>query len=68
MITTVWGVVREGRIDLPGGVELENGKRVLVTVLPEDEDANFWLAASQSSFDAIWNNPEDDAHAELLKE
>ena len=27
----------------------------------------FWLSASESSLDEIWNNDEDDVYAELLK-
>ncbi len=28
----------------------------------------FWLSASKSTLDEIWNNEEDDIYAELLKE
>ena len=28
---------------------------------------DFWLKASESSLKAIWDNPEDDVYAELLK-
>jgi hypothetical protein len=68
MITTVWGVVHEGKVQLPPEMKLEEGSRVLVTALPGNDERNFWLNASQSSLDAVWNNPEDDKYAELLKE
>jgi len=32
----------------------------------EDDSGDFWLAASESSLDEIWNNEEDDVYAELL--
>jgi hypothetical protein len=39
--------------------------RVLVTVLPDNE-AQFWVDASQTSVDAVWDNTEDDIYAQLL--
>ena len=30
-------------------------------LLPDDNESQFWLKASQSSLDTIWNNTEDDA-------
>ena len=41
-------------------------RRVLVTLLTDDESA-FWTAVSQQSVAAIWDNAEDDAYAELFK-
>jgi hypothetical protein len=66
MFSTVWAVVREGRIELLESVDLPEGRRVLVTLLP-DEDTRFWLHTSQASLDAIWSNPEDDVYAQLLQ-
>ena len=48
-------------------VDLPEGAKVLVTLLG-DEDAEFWLSASQISLDTLWDNPEDDVYGELLKE
>jgi hypothetical protein len=45
--------------------ELPEGAKVLVTVLP-DEEAEFWLQASQTSLDSVWDNTEDDVYAQLL--
>ncbi|MGI8656085.1 MAG: hypothetical protein ACR2LC_12810 [Pyrinomonadaceae bacterium] len=66
MMNTVWAVVREGKIVPLESLEVPEGTRVLVTLLPED-DSSFWLAASQSSVDAVWNNTADDVYAELLE-
>jgi hypothetical protein len=33
----------------------------------EDEEREFWLAASRPSMDAIWGNEEDDVNEQLLK-
>jgi hypothetical protein len=66
MLNTLWAVVREGKIELLEEVEVPEGTKVLVTLLPEDKD-EFWLKVSQASLDRIWNNAEDDVYEELLK-
>jgi hypothetical protein len=33
---------------------------------PSNED-DFWLKASEPSFDAIWDNSEDDIYGEILE-
>ena len=65
-MNAVRGIVREGKIELLGTVDLPEGADVLVTVL-SDEDTRFWQAASQTALDVVWNNEEDDVYAELLK-
>ncbi len=65
MLKTLWATIRQGKIELLESVEVPEGTKVLVTFLPDDE-SGFWLQASQSSLDAIWNNPEDDVYAQLL--
>ena len=67
MSRTLRAVVREGRIELLESVDLPEGTKVLVTLLP-DEEAEFWVSASQVSLDNLWDNPEDDVYGELLKE
>ncbi len=66
MLKTLWATVRQGKIELLESAELPEGVRVLVTVLPDDE-AEFWLKASQTSLDAVWDNAEDDVYAQLLQ-
>jgi hypothetical protein len=67
MLNTVWAVVREGKIELLEHVDLPEGGKVLVTLLP-DEDTLFWLHTSQVSLGTIWDNAEDDVYAQLLEE
>jgi len=67
MLNTVWAVVREGKIELLEKVEVPEGTKVLVTLLPNDE-TQFWMQASQVSLDKIWDNPEDDVYEERLQE
>jgi len=66
MMNTIWAVVREGKIVPLEPVEIVEGARVLVTLLPED-DADFWLSASDSTLRAVWDNVEDDVYAGLLE-
>ncbi|HHT9104253.1 MAG TPA: hypothetical protein ACFYD7_00065 [Candidatus Wujingus californicus] len=68
MLNTLWGVVKKEKIELLEKANIPEGTKVLVTVLPDDTDSQFWLKTSQISLDAIWNNSEDDVYAELLKE
>jgi predicted DNA-binding antitoxin AbrB/MazE fold protein len=67
MSKTLRAVIREGKIEPLEEVDLPEGSKVLVTLLP-DEEAEFWLGVGQASLDAIWANPEDDVYAQLLKE
>lgn len=66
MLKTIWATVRQGKIELLESAELPEGSRVLVTLLPDDE-TEFWLQASQTSLDAVWDNTEDDVYAQLLE-
>jgi hypothetical protein len=73
MRKTVRGIVHDGKIALLEPVDVPEGTRALVTLLP-DEDAetgkrlDFWLKASRLSLNAVWDNPEDDVYAELFEE
>ena len=58
-------VVNGGRIEPLEKLDVPDGTEVLVTVLSNGDD--FWLNASEVSLKAIWDNPEDDVYAELLK-
>jgi hypothetical protein len=68
MLKTLWAVVRKEKIELLEKENIPEGTRVLVTVLPESEESQFWLEASQISLDTVWNNTADDVYAHLLKE
>ena len=67
MLQTVQATVHGGQIHLSESMELPEGAKLLVTVLPDDED-QFWLSASESCLAAVWDNAEDDAYAQLLEE
>lgn len=65
MLQTLWATIRQGKVELLESTKLPEGTRVLVTLLPDDE-AGFWLQASQMPLDAVWDNTEDDVYAQLL--
>lgn len=67
MLKTVWAVVREGKIELLENATLPEGSRVLVTLMPDEDEQQFWLEASDRSVTEIWDNTEDDIYAELLQ-
>jgi len=64
MQETVRAIIHQGTIEPIDPVTIPDGTEVLVTILT---NGDFWLEAAQSSLDAIWNNPEDDVYADLLK-
>lgn len=66
MLKSLWATVRQGKIELLEQVEIPEGARVLVTLLPDDE-AEFWTETSQTSLDPVWDNSEDDVYARLLQ-
>jgi hypothetical protein len=66
MLSTVWGVVRDGKIELLEPVEVSEGAKVLVT-LPHSDEGDFWLRASRTSLDTVWRNSEDDVYGQLLQ-
>ena len=67
MFKTLMATVRRGKIEILEGLELPEGTKVLVTVLPNDE-AEFWQNASHESLNKVWDNLEDNIYAELLEE
>lgn len=67
MINTIRAVILEGKIVPLEEIEAPEGTRALVTLLPDEEESDLWLASSESSLSAIWDNAEDDIYAELLE-
>ena len=66
MLTTYPAEVRKGRINIFEKAKIPDGSRVFVTVIDQD-DSQFWLKASSSALDRIWNTSADDVYADLLK-
>jgi hypothetical protein len=66
MLKTLWATVQKGKIELLEASELVEGTKILVTVLSDDYESEFWLRVTQTSLDAVWNNTEDDIYAQLL--
>lgn len=58
MLNSTLGIVKDGGIETLERIPLPEGKRVLVTILPDDD--TFWQEASQATLERIWNSDEDD--------
>ena len=67
MLNTVRGVVHKGKVDFLDSVELSEGQKILVTLLP-DEESQFWQQASEKSLHEVWGNSEDDVYGQFLEE
>jgi hypothetical protein len=65
MPKTFWATFLQGKVELSEPIIVPDGTRILVTILPDDEN-DFWLKASQTSLAAVWDNDEDDIYAQLL--
>ncbi len=68
MLSAVWGVIRDGKIEALEPMKMPEGSRVLITVLEDsDEEVQLWQRLSEESLKAVWDNQEDDVYAELLQ-
>lgn len=67
MLQTLWGEVKQGKIELLELTELPEGSKVLITLLPTAE-ATRWLQAPPSSNDTIWDNIESPIQVSTLSE
>lgn len=67
MLKTLWGVVKKEKIQLLEKEKIPEGTKVLITVLPEDNESLFWTRASEVSLHRVWDNTEDNIYEELLK-
>lgn len=65
MQETIRAVVTDGKLQPLEDLSIPEGTEVLVTVVSNGDQ--FWLNASGSSIEAIWNNAEDDIYGELLE-
>jgi hypothetical protein len=68
MLNSVLGFVKNGKVEFAEQTPLAEGARLLITFLPPEDDNDFWLRASESSLQAIWDHPQDDVYAQLLEE
>lgn len=67
MLKTIAAVVRDGRIELLEPATLRDGARLLVTMLSDEEEEQFWVRASDHTLRPIWENAEDDIYCDLLQ-
>jgi len=65
MTNAVRAVVHDGKIEPLDRLDFPEGTRLLITVVPDDEQ-DFWSGASKPSLDAVWGNEEDDVYGQLV--
>ena len=58
-------IVNDGRIEPLEELDVPDGTQLLIMVVSNGND--FWMRASQTNLDAVWNNAEDDIFGELLE-
>lgn len=66
MLSTHQAIVHKGEIKFLEQVDIQEGTQLLITVLRDNEN-DFWLAASESALEKIWDNTEDDIYEQLLE-
>lgn len=66
MMQSIWGTIHGGKVEFAEPLDLPEGARVLLTVVPADDE--FWEAASNDSLATIWENDQDDVYNALLTE
>jgi hypothetical protein len=64
MLNTVPAIFRNSRIELLESVAIPEGARVLVALIPEETNSNFWQKVSETALAKIWDNPEDGIYHE----
>ena len=67
MLQTVWAVIPDGKIEPLEGIAFPEVAKVIVTLLPDEDEPPSWLAASETSLNEVWENTGDERYAELLQ-
>jgi len=67
ILQTILAVIHEGKIEPLEHTAFPESAKVIVTLLPEEDEPLFWLSASETSLVNIWENTEDNIYAELLQ-
>ena len=68
MLNTLLGIVQKNKIELIEKIDIPEGTKVLITIIPNRDEKDFWLKIGQLSLGRVWDNIEDDVYEELIKE
>ena len=68
MLNTLLGIVQKNKIELIEKIDIPEGTKVLITIIPKRDEKDFWLKIGQLSLEKVWDNTEDDIYEKLLKE
>lgn len=67
MLNTIEAVIKNGQILPLEEFNVPEGTKALITLLPASNEKEFWLLASETALDSVWDSEEDDVYADLLK-
>ncbi|MGB3651039.1 MAG: hypothetical protein WBA41_07490 [Rivularia sp. (in: cyanobacteria)] len=67
MLKSLWAIVRNGKVELLEDIQLSEGSKVLITLISDEDEKQFWTTASETALNKVWDNQEDDIYAELLE-
>ncbi|NJM18665.1 MAG: hypothetical protein HC836_01140 [Richelia sp. RM2_1_2] len=56
MLKSVWANVRNGKIELLEDIQLSEGTKVLITLISDQDEQQFWLTTSEKSLNKVWDN------------
>ncbi|MEO1763106.1 MAG: hypothetical protein AAFR83_14270 [Cyanobacteria bacterium J06629_18] len=56
MLKTVWAVVRNGKLELLEDVQLSEESKVLITMISDEDEQQFWMSASETALNKVWDN------------
>jgi hypothetical protein len=69
MLETHWAVIKEGKVELLEKVDVPDGTKALVTVLPDgDEERSEWLGVSLKGLEAAYGEDEVEYPLSSIKE
>ncbi len=68
-MSPVRAVIRSGHLESLDTLDFPEGTNLVILPVTNNEgDHKFWMGVADNSLARIWDNPEDDVYAELLKE
>lgn len=66
MLKTIQAEYLHGQVLLTNKVNIPDNTPIFISYIDDSND-DYFLKASESSLDVIWNNNEDDIYEQLLK-
>ncbi|MEA5595534.1 hypothetical protein [Rivularia sp. UHCC 0363] len=52
----IWAIVRNGKVELLEDIQLSEGSKVLLTLISDEDEEQFWITASEKALNKVWDN------------